>query len=95
MIDADSINYTFAKPIEDAPMCRIENVWPFNAQGNQIVDVEESAIAKLLVGSTPVSQSVVLQVQQLIQSVMIRIQLANGIVDRQQRFRMFFTESLQ
>ena len=84
MIDPNSIEDTFAKPLKNAAMCRFEDVRPFNPETDERVHVEESAIAQFLVGRAPIRQSVVLKIQQFIESIVIRIQLANCLVDRLQ-----------
>jgi hypothetical protein len=71
MIDTNSIENTFAKPIEYAAVCLLKDVWPFNPKSDKSVHIEKTAIAKFLIGCSPVRQSVVLEIQQFIQGIMI------------------------
>ena len=71
-------------------MRRIKDMWTFNPQPDKSIHIEEPAIAKFLVGGPPIGQSIVLQVQQFIQRIMIAFNSSNRLVDRLQYLRLLF-----
>ncbi len=46
-----------------------KNLRPLDAHADQRVDVEEAAVAELLVGSSPKCQSIILQIEERIEGV--------------------------
>ena len=58
MVDANAIEHAAAQPVEHQGVGLFEDVLALDAQADERVDVEESSIAKLLVGSLPVSEAI-------------------------------------
>ena len=71
MIHADAIEDAVVEPLENAPMGGIEDIGTLDAQTDQRVDIEEPAIAKFLIGGAPIGQSIVLQVENFVERIVI------------------------
>ncbi len=66
MVDADAVEYAAAEPVEDEGVGFLEDVGALHAEADEGVDVEEPAIAELLVGGLPVGEAVVLVVEEVV-----------------------------
>ena len=85
----------FLKPLHNPKVGCGENPWPLDAHADQRVDVEEAAIAKLLVGGSPIRQSIVLQIEQRIERVDVCVQLIHCARNRARHLRLFVGGTLQ
>jgi len=81
MVDAYAVEYATIEPIEDAAMGGVKNMRSLDANANEGVDVEEATVAKFLVSSAPVGETVVLLIQDFVESVVISIEFGDGMVD--------------
>src|SRR5207302_3998863 len=69
VIDAQGVDASFVDQLEPEPVYGAEDVWVFDANRGQLVDVEEAAIVDLVGRDAPVAQPVSLLRQQLLQTV--------------------------
>ena len=69
MVDADAIEDAFVEPVEDAAVGGVEDVRPLDAHADEGVDIEEATIAEFLIGGAPVSESIVLLIEKLVERV--------------------------
>ena len=65
-----------------------EDVGALDAQPDQRVDVEEAPVAEFLIGSAPVGQPVILQVEKFVQRVDIVVEIFDGARDGRWNFAL-------
>src|SRR5438105_2660512 len=75
MIDSYSIQHAAMQPVQDQRVRLLEDVLSLHAQSNQRVHIEESPVPKLLVGSLPIREPIVLLIKEVIESVLVVIQV--------------------
>jgi hypothetical protein len=75
VVDPYAIQHTFLEPFQYLAVRCFKDVFSRHAKANQRVHIEKAAISEFLVGGAPVSQSIVLLVEHIVEGVDVVIQL--------------------
>ncbi len=81
VIDADAVDDALGEPVEDERVGFGEDVLALHAKADEVVDVEEAAVAELLVGGLPPGEAIVLLVKEVVEEVEVLVEVGDGLVD--------------
>ncbi len=95
VINANAIEHSVAKPLQNPGVRGNENMRALHAHANQGVDVEEAPVSEILVGSAPVGQPIILQIEDCIECIVVLVELVHSPRDCFRCARLFFAEALQ
>ncbi len=82
VVDTNAVEHAALQPVEDEGVRLFEDMLALDAQADQRIDVEEAAVAELLVRGLPVGKPVALLVKEVVEAVLVRVQLRDGALDR-------------
>ena len=81
VIDAHAVEHAVFEPLEDERVGLFEDVLALDTKTDERVDVEEAAIAELLIGGLPVGDAEVLLLEEFVERVDVLVELADGAIN--------------
>src|ERR1039457_3173735 len=95
MIDANAVEHTIAKPPDNPVVRLLKDIRALNADADQGIDVEEATITKLLVGRAPIGQSIILQIEEGVESIGVLVDFVDCQLNGWCYFRLLCREAQQ
>ena len=80
MINPNAIEHPIGEPFQDEGMGFQEDGFIFRAQADERVDVKKTPVTKILSGSAPEREPIILAFEQSVQLIRIRIGLGDDLV---------------
>jgi hypothetical protein len=95
VVNPDPIKYPACEPVEDECVSVCEDLFVLCTQTDESVDIEKAPVSKLLLGSTPESESIVLALKKGIEHIWGSVGLGYHGINGRGNHRLFLAQARQ
>ncbi len=95
MIDPQPVEHALVHPLEHAEMCVLKDLFIFNPQADERVDIEEPPVSQIAIGAAPPGEPVVLHFEQRVQRIGVAVHVGDDLIDGRRRERVFVEQPSQ